>query len=135
MSDVQSPTMRGQLGFNPVDTQEKLIARASPTYWDLVKPIAAATLRHVATAGGALLVAKGVTSDSGAAQFVGAVMTLGGIAWSWVQKYGATYAKQALQDASTLLHAHADAARKSAPLPPGGGGAPVSGDPRQRSTG
>jgi hypothetical protein len=100
-------------GLNPQDTRDKLVENASPTWSMILQPIAASALRHAATAAGVWLVARGVTDSSGASAAVGAVMTLGGLGWSWLEKYGAAYGKQALADASVLLHEKADAARAS----------------------
>jgi len=126
-----------RLAATAAGTQERLVAQASPGALAIIKPFAAAALRHVATAAGAYLVAKGVTDSNGATGFVGAVMTIGGIGWSWYEKYGSAMAKQALSDAADLLHAAAARARTSTTAAAGIGGGMGGGGPsdRQRSTG
>lgn len=108
-------------------TKTKLLDNASPGTLAIIKPFAGAALRHVATAAGVWLVSKGITDSNGAAQGVGAVMTLGGLAWSWYEKYGSTIAKQALADAVDLLHVRALDARARVSSPPSGGTARPTG--------
>jgi hypothetical protein len=84
---------------------------SSPSTLDFIKPFAAAALRHILTVGAGIIVAHGYANSSGAEQLVGAGMTIGGIAWSWYEKYGRAQLAQTLADAQALLHAKAQQAR------------------------
>ena len=55
---------------------------------DTMKLFAGTVLRHAATVIAGYLVAKGVTNADQTSQIVGAIMTIGAIAWSAWQKYG-----------------------------------------------
>lgn len=85
--------------------------RAPVSTLDILRPFAAAALRHALTVGAGALMAHGAVSSSGAEELVGAGMTIGGIAWSWYEKRGRAQLAQALSDAQAILRAKADAAR------------------------
>ena len=53
----------------------------------MLKQIILSQIRHSVTIAAGALVTHGLTSDSGAQQFIGAVMALAGIAWSIADKY------------------------------------------------
>jgi hypothetical protein len=45
-----------------------------------------AAVRHFATAAGGYLVAQGVIDEQSSSQIIGAIVTVGGLGLSWVQK-------------------------------------------------
>jgi len=53
----------------------------------MLKQIILSQLRHTVTLAAGALVAHGLTNDSGAQQFTGAIMALAGLAWSIADKY------------------------------------------------
>ncbi len=55
---------------------------------EFTKSSLAALLRHAATVSGGWLLANGIVDQSGEAKFEGAVLVLGGVGWSLMQKYG-----------------------------------------------
>ena len=52
----------------------------------MIKQFAFSMLRHALTAGGAILVARGLTDASGADQLVGAGSVVAGVVWSFLEK-------------------------------------------------
>jgi hypothetical protein len=63
---------------------------------DLAKPFIAASIRHTIGAVGLVLVHDGVLQSNQTNDFVGAVMFLIAIGWSWWQKRGQEIVKQKL---------------------------------------
>lgn len=68
---------------------------------DLLKMFLGSALRHGATGAGAWLIKAGLLDNNGATQFVGAVMFLGGIGWSFWQKYGHAMAADMIKKMTT----------------------------------
>ena len=87
---------------------------------DLIKLWAGAALRHGATVAGGWLLSHGAVTGSWETQFEGAVMVIGGVAWSLWQKWGRAQAKSlasALLQKLTATRNHADAVDVAKAMP------------------
>jgi hypothetical protein len=84
---------------------------ATPTWMQAITPVAAGLLRHVLTAGGGLLLARGWATSSTVEQLVSLGMIIGGAAWSWWQKEGHAQAAADIANLRAILAARAAAAR------------------------